>query len=265
MVDGTAGKQGRLSTAPQPASEESLGQQIYRGIRGKIINGALAQGSRLRERELAEEFRVSRVPLREAFPQLEADGFIQSSLRRGVRVTSLTLKDVDDLFEARLGMEVYATRLAAARVAAGAPVEALEAALRAAEDAYATKDPDLIAEANVAVHDEIVRLAGNSLLSTMMHAISGRYRWIFRMTYTPEVAGLRRRAPRDIRGHPQRRPGPGRGHRAGARCRTAASRRSPCWPGRFPVSSGSRGCRDLRFAVDIRVRREHANRGPFSC
>jgi DNA-binding GntR family transcriptional regulator len=189
MVDGTAGKQGRLSTAPQPASEESLGQQIYRGIRGKIINGTLAQGSRLRERELAEEFRVSRVPLREAFPQLEADGFIQSSLRRGVRVTSLTLKDVDDLFEARLGMEVYATRLAAARVAAGASVEALEAALRAAEDAYATKDPDLIAEANVAVHDEIVRLAGNSLLSTMMHAISGRYRWIFRMTYTPEIAG----------------------------------------------------------------------------
>jgi len=184
-----SGSRDLLSAAPQLASEESLAHQIYRGIRGKIISGALPQGSRLRERELAEEFRVSRVPLREAFPQLEADGFIQSSPRRGVRVTSLTLKDVDDLFEARLGMEVYATRLAAARVAAGASADALAAALRVAEDAYATKDPDVITEANVAVHDEIVWLAGNSLLSAMMHAISGRYRWIFRMTYTPEVAG----------------------------------------------------------------------------
>jgi DNA-binding FadR family transcriptional regulator len=39
------------------------------------------------------------------------------------------------------------------------------------------------------VHDEIAWLAGNSLLSTMMRAISGRYRWIFRMSYVPEVAG----------------------------------------------------------------------------
>jgi DNA-binding GntR family transcriptional regulator len=178
-----------VSTAPQLATEESLSHQIYRGIRGEIIRGALAQGSRLRERELAEEFRVSRVPLREAFAQLEADGFIQSSLRRGVRVTALTLKDVDDLFEARLGIEVYATRLAAARVAAGASTDALDAALRAAEDAYASNDADIIAEGNVAVHDEIVELAGNSLLSKMMQAISGRYRWIFRMTYVPEVAG----------------------------------------------------------------------------
>jgi DNA-binding GntR family transcriptional regulator len=178
-----------LSTAPQLASEELLAHEIYRGIRAKIISGALTQGSRLRERELAEEFRVSRVPLREAFAQLEADGFIQSSPRRGVRVTSLTLKDVDDLFEARVGMEVFATRLAAARAAAGASVVALEAALRAAEEDYATKDADIIAEGNVLVHDEIVWLAGNSLLSQMMHAISGRYRWIFRMTYTPEVAG----------------------------------------------------------------------------
>ena len=77
----------RWSTALQPDPNESLSQQVYRSIRGKIINGALPQGSRLRERELAEEFGVSRIPLREAFPQLEADGFIQSSPRAGRPVT----------------------------------------------------------------------------------------------------------------------------------------------------------------------------------
>lgn len=178
-----------VETALQPDPNESLSQQVYRSIRGKIIKGALAQGSRLRERDLAEEFGISRIPLREAFPQLEADGFIQSSPRRGVTVTSLTLKDVDDLFEARLGLEVYAARLAAAKVAAGASTAGLDAALTAADAAYPTQDADLIVEANATVHDEIVLLAGNPLVTKMMQSISGRYRWIFRLTYMPEAGG----------------------------------------------------------------------------
>ncbi|HEX4189946.1 MAG TPA: GntR family transcriptional regulator [Marmoricola sp.] len=176
------------SVGEQPNEhDEPLSQRLYRAIRGKIITGELQPGSRLRERELAEEFGVSRVPLREAFPQLEADGFISSSLRRGVSVTTLTLRDVDELFEARLGIEVYATRLAAARVANGADVDPLRSALAAADAALLTKDADVIAEANAVLHEEIVWLAGNSLLRTMMHSISGRYRWIFRMTFTPEA------------------------------------------------------------------------------
>jgi DNA-binding GntR family transcriptional regulator len=178
-----------VETALQADPDESLSQQVYRAIRAKIIKSELAQGSRLRERELAVEFGISRIPLREAFPQLEADGFIQSSPRRGVTVTSLTLKDVDDLFEARLGLEVYAARLAAAKVATGASTASLDAALAAADAAYPTQDADLIVEANATVHDEIVWLADNPLVSKMMQSIAGRYRWIFRLTYTPEAGG----------------------------------------------------------------------------
>jgi DNA-binding GntR family transcriptional regulator len=167
--------------------DESLSDQIYRDIRGRIINGRFEQGSRLRERDLAADMGVSRIPLREAFPQLESDGFIVSLPRRGVRVTTLTLEDLDQLFEARLGMEVYATGLAAKRVAEGASVEDLKNAMEAAERAYGTADADVIVDANANVHDEIVRLAANSLLWKMMQSISGRYRWIFRLTFTPQV------------------------------------------------------------------------------
>ncbi|HLS77361.1 MAG TPA: GntR family transcriptional regulator [Nocardia sp.] len=159
-----------------------LSTRIYTDLRDRIIVGELPLGSRLRERELADIMGVSRVPLREALPQLEADGFITTALRRGASVTQLTMRDVEELFEVRLGVEVYATRLAARRVAEGADTSALLACLERAVEAVDRADDIAMTERNADLHEEIIRLAGNSLLSTMMRPVSGRDRWIFRMT-----------------------------------------------------------------------------------
>jgi DNA-binding GntR family transcriptional regulator len=161
---------------------QSLTAKIYAELRSRIITGVLPPGTRLRERELAEDLGVSRIPLREALPQLEADGFVQTGRRRGAIVTELSLTDVEELFDVRLGVEVYATRLAARRVAAGASPEAIGRAMDTAEQALASADVNWIAEANADFHEEIIRLAGNSLLSSMMRSVAGRDRWIFRMT-----------------------------------------------------------------------------------
>ena len=156
--------------------------RIYVQIRNKIISGELQPGTRLRERELADELGVSRIPVREALPYLEADGFITSQSRRGAIVTELTLRDVQELFDVRLGVEVYAARLAALRVANGANPAQLRAAMAQAERALSGGDPALIAETNAELHETIVALAGNSLLTAMMRSVFGRDRWIFRMT-----------------------------------------------------------------------------------
>jgi DNA-binding GntR family transcriptional regulator len=156
--------------------------RIYVQIRNKIISGDLQPGTRLRERELADELGVSRIPVREALPYLEADGFITSQSRRGAIVTELTLRDVQELFDVRLGVEVYAARLAALRVAHGANPAQLRAAMAEAERALSGGDPGLIAETNAELHETIVALAGNSLLTGMMRSVFGRDRWIFRMT-----------------------------------------------------------------------------------
>jgi DNA-binding GntR family transcriptional regulator len=168
------------------APEEPLSDRIYRELRGQIISGTLAQGTRLRERDLAVELGVSRIPLREALPQLEADGYIQTTLRRGAMVTQLTLRDVEDLFDARLGIEVHASRLAAKRVVEGVSPAPIVEALKRSDKALATKNANKIAEANADLHEQIVWITNNDLMAKMMRSISGRYRWIFRMTFTSD-------------------------------------------------------------------------------
>jgi DNA-binding GntR family transcriptional regulator len=162
--------------------------RIYAEIRDKIVTGSLPPGARLRERDLAEQLGVSRIPLREALPHLAADGFITSESRRGASVTELTLRDVEELFDVRLGVEVYACRLAAQRVAAGADPAAVRAAMTHAEHVLDGGNAGLIADANAELHEAIVTLAGNSLLTVMMQPVFGRNRWIFRMTSDRDAA-----------------------------------------------------------------------------
>jgi DNA-binding GntR family transcriptional regulator len=177
------------ATAPQPEvpRTELSSTWIYQELRRRIILGDFPPGARLRERELAEEFDVSRIPLREAIPQLEAEGFVTTLPRRGAVVTTLTMRDVDELFEVRLGVEVYANRLAAERVAAGADTSELRAVLERCDEAVSTGDTDRISESNTALHEAIISLSGNTLLQGMLRAAAGRQRWIYRMTGGTDV------------------------------------------------------------------------------
>src|SRR5689334_3758625 len=90
------------------AQKDSLARQVYLALREGIILGTYPQGSRLIEQRLAEELEVSRVPLREAVPQLEMHGFVETSPRRGAVVATWDAKRVNDLFDLRLSLEVGA-------------------------------------------------------------------------------------------------------------------------------------------------------------
>jgi len=177
------------TAAAEPLDEEaitSLADKLYFEIRDRIMAGAFPQGSRLRERELADAFGVSRIPLREALPRLEADGFVATSPRRGARVAQLTVRDIEEVYTVRLGVDVFAARLAALRVAAGASPAALVTAIGVADAALAGGDFDTITTANSDLHEEIVLLAGNSLLTAMMRPVTGRARWVSRLTSYPD-------------------------------------------------------------------------------
>jgi len=79
----------------------NLSEQAYRLLTERILNGEYPAGTRLTEETLAEEFGVSRTPLREALRRLTAEGLIEPLPKRGLRVTSPDNAEIAELFLCR--------------------------------------------------------------------------------------------------------------------------------------------------------------------
>ncbi|MFF4570882.1 GntR family transcriptional regulator [Streptomyces sp. NPDC001410] len=168
--------------SPTTTKTEPLGavrERVLATLRQDIIAGRLGPGERLVERELAERFGVSRVPVREAIRALVAEGFVLFESARRTVVRRLTPTDVKELFELREALEVYAAGLAAARVTPEALAE-LRGLLTEAATATKEGDGEAITDINTRFHDRILAMAGNSLLISVMEPVDGRLRWLTR-------------------------------------------------------------------------------------
>ncbi|MGX1561333.1 GntR family transcriptional regulator [Streptomyces sp. NPDC055506] len=154
-------------------------ERVTADLRQEIIAGSLRPGDRLVERELAERFGVSRVPVREAIRALVAEGFVHFETPRRTVVRRLTPTDVKELFELREALEVYAAGLAASRATPEDLAEVQELLDRAAA-ATRAEDAEVITDVNSRLHDRIVAMAGNSLLTEALEPVAGRLRWMTR-------------------------------------------------------------------------------------
>ena len=95
---------------------QTLRERIVNVLRESIIKGTLKPGERVAESELAEKYGISRTPIREAFRQLETEGFLKVIARRGAEVASLTEEDVREFYEVKSLLESYAAKVAAERL-----------------------------------------------------------------------------------------------------------------------------------------------------
>ncbi|MDD5285842.1 MAG: GntR family transcriptional regulator [Desulfuromonadaceae bacterium] len=91
---------------------QTLREKILENIRDAIISGALPAGSKVSEPELAERYGISRTPIREAFRQLESEGYLSVIPRRGAVVKELSPKDVEEFYAIKSILEGYAARRA---------------------------------------------------------------------------------------------------------------------------------------------------------
>ena len=66
-----------------PANTQNLHEAIFLKLRALLVEGSIAPGSKLNERELAEQLNVSRTPIREAIRRLAADGLVELIANRG--------------------------------------------------------------------------------------------------------------------------------------------------------------------------------------
>jgi len=162
----------------------ALAEPVYRDLLRSIICGDRKPGTRLKERELSELYSVSRVPVRQAIARLEAEGFALSEPRRGASVRTVSINDIHQLFDARLCIEPFATRIAARRVHAGtADPSRLERLLNESTRPFSSNDPAAGLQSNLAFHDEMVRLSDNALLIDFHQPMLGRMEWAFGLTH----------------------------------------------------------------------------------
>jgi DNA-binding GntR family transcriptional regulator len=167
-----------------------LSVQLYETLKRWIITGRYPQGAALYEQRMAEDLQVSRIPVREAIPLLQNEGFVETTPRRSAIVPTWTQQRIHDLFDARLGLEVAAAGAAARRVRAGATLDELDAAVARAEaQLQALGDDDELrqAELNGAIHLALVAAAGNELMNSLMRAVGGRIIWLFYLTSSRDL------------------------------------------------------------------------------
>jgi DNA-binding GntR family transcriptional regulator len=88
-----------------PIQRQTIASMTVEALRERILRGDFPEGEPLRQDALADELGVSRIPVREALRQLEAEGLVTFSPHRGAVVSSLSLDEIDELFELRAEIE----------------------------------------------------------------------------------------------------------------------------------------------------------------
>ena len=174
--------------------DRPLRESVRDTIRNRIFDGHYAPGTRLVERDLADEFNVSRLPVREALRMLRQEGIVtERANSRGMVVSSLTPEQVADLFDVRLALEVLASELAAAR-ATREELAQLSSLLDTAEECLAAGSIHQAHAANNQFHDAITHMACNEFLRGALEPLQGRMHWLFRFaTDLPELIREHRR------------------------------------------------------------------------
>ncbi|MCO5064296.1 MAG: GntR family transcriptional regulator [Rhizobiaceae bacterium] len=140
---------------PRQTTTDLVAQYIAR----KIVNGEYAGGEQLRQEAIAAELGVSRIPVREALVQLEAEGLVVIRAHRGAVVSELTADDAIDIFDTRMLLEPYLVKKAMARVTAD-ELQTVENALVEYEAAVARGDARELSQLNWKFHLALLAPSG---------------------------------------------------------------------------------------------------------
>jgi DNA-binding GntR family transcriptional regulator len=150
---------------------------------------------RLDERQLAQDFGISRTPVREAMAQLEREGFVRSVPRRGVYVVRKTKAEVIEMITAWAALEGMAARLITQR-ASDDEIASLGKMFATFEDGALRAHLDEYSEANITFHQAIIGMSGNKVLISLAENLFTHMRMIRRKTITEKD-----RVEKSIRDH----------------------------------------------------------------
>ena len=158
-----------------PIQRRPLHNELADRLRHMIVEGELAPGEKLAEKELCDQFGVSRTPLREAMRVLATEGLVQLTPNRGCAVAKLTLADLDEAFPIMGALEALSGELACQHItdAELARIRELHDRMVAKYQAGALRD---YFKLNEQIHQMILDAARNPTLAQMQLSLSGRVR-----------------------------------------------------------------------------------------
>jgi DNA-binding GntR family transcriptional regulator len=173
-----------------PVARRTLTDAAADALRERILRGGMAAGTPLRQEAIARELGVSRIPLREAFLRLEAEGLVALLPHRGAVVAELPLDDVAELFELRASLESDLIRRAVPRLQAADHAMAKQRATAFA-DALANEDLAALGEANLQFHAALYATARRPRTLEVVTRLHGTCDRLLRLQLTLTDGGAR--------------------------------------------------------------------------
>lgn len=153
------------------ASFEPLWLSVYRPVLNKILSGQLLPGATLSENQLAEEYEVSRTPVREAMRLLMNDGLVTISPGRKMHVTMPQPKDIREVYDIRNLIECEALRRLMGSDTCGTAADQMERFCDDSDEALKRHDITALAEANERFHECMINSLNNERLQNQFHAM----------------------------------------------------------------------------------------------
>lgn len=149
---------------PAPQSAASLVSFVVDSIVDGVMKGRYAPGQRLIAADLAEEYQVSRAPVREALHVLAGEGVIELITNRGARIRRLSVKELVDFLEFTEAILVLGVRLVTARMNEPECREVIIAAQKALEESRDRRNARDFVATIYQYHIDINKISGNDFL-----------------------------------------------------------------------------------------------------
>ena len=153
---------------------QTLRERIVDFIKDSIVSGSLKPGERVPEQEIAANFGISRTPIREAFRQLESEGFITVTPRKGAIVSPITDKDVSEFYAIKSLLEGYGAASACPKLQPK-DIKRLESLNAHMEKAAARGDVKGFFNLDSQFHDTFLTACGNEKLLALVHQLVGQF------------------------------------------------------------------------------------------
>ena len=166
---------------------KTIREEVAIFLRNKILKGDIKQGDRIKEADIAEELGISRGPIREAFRQLEQEGLISYSARKGCTVKTISATDAAELYLLRATLENLAVKMCKGKYKEET-LKKMEAIVNKMEEFPRTEDLIHIIENDQMFHELIIKEANMQKLYEMWSALNSSNTIIFYALYHSKYA-----------------------------------------------------------------------------